>query len=397
MIGPSANLGIYLLLFVALCACSAGEPAVDAAATRADAQVDAASTDATTQQPDGTDADAPPAPPPTALPLGPAAVTTIGSGAGLDMSSATLVGGGAQPSPVSLVFDHFDAAFTSGQLRRTTLTITGGAITSFSPPVALSLGSSTFLGSPSIVTASGTPWLYYVRSAAPQASAQLLRCQAGPSGCAAPSVVVSAPAMTLLSWPRLIALPDGRLAAAFRDAQSRPTIALSTDGTSFGGGHAVGPPGAMPALGVFQDGTLAFTYQTQSTAAPMTSWVTLSKDGASWSAPQRVTTQSGNVHDTALVDRLDGQLELYYIYPAGALGFVLFRRALASDGVLGPEQQVTASAVGEVSKPAAARLPDGRLLLSWAQISARDPQQGWPTQQLLCAAVVSGDASPAGP
>jgi hypothetical protein len=53
--------------------------------------------------------------------------------------------------------------------------------------------------------------------------------------------------------------------------------------------------------------------------------------------------------------------------------------------------------VGEVSKPAAARLPDGRLLLSWAQISARDPQLGWPTQQLLCAAVVSGDSPPAAP
>lgn len=170
-------------------------------------------------------------------------------------------------------------------------------------------------------------------------------------------------------------------------------VAFSDDGLGFDPPVLVAPAGeALATLGEFGDGSLAYTHQRAMPGEPTVSFFQRSADGLIWTEPERVTTASSNVHDTTMVTRLDGDLDLYYIYPAGPQGFVLFRRALTSAGALGAEERVSADALGEPSKPELARLADGRLVLTWAEISQRHPVQGWPTEQRLNVAILTGDA-----
>src|SRR5207253_1555253 len=130
---------------------------------------------------------------------------------------------------------------------------------------------------------------------------------------------------SMLSWPKFKSLKDGTVIVAFRDGKSVPRFASSSDGTKFGASVAVAgddEQGAMPDVAEMSDGTLAFSFQQQSTGEAMISYVVLSSDGgASWSERIRVS-ESVNVHDTSFVARADGKgLDVYYIHPAGSHGF----------------------------------------------------------------------------
>lgn len=324
--------------------------------------------------------------PPTALPLGPSAALTLGGGGGIDVQAALFASRGG--ADAAIVYDHFDAAFSTGELRSASLTMDG----LLSTPTDLFADASTFAANPSGVERVGTAYLYYVRAATLQGSATIERRERQGSSWGPPQVV-SLPAITLLSWPRFIALPDDRVALGYRDGLGQPRVALSSDGLHFDSASVVeSRSSAMVAVGSFSDGQLVCTYQTESAAAPMTSWVRRSRDGVSWSPPLRVTSSSTNVHDTAPLSRVDGGIDLYYIYPVGQLGFVLFRRRYGADGTLGLEERVTDDSFGEVSKPSGVRLADGRLLLTYAAITARDPVQGFPSVQQLGAVLLAGDA-----
>ena len=198
---------------------------------------------------------------------------------------------------------------------------------------------------------------------------------------------------SLLSWPRFIEGADGGVWLAYRDGASVPSLSRAADGATFAAGAAVPPvePGAMAAVGQFASGALAYVSQAPEGGAPMISRVRTSMDGVQWSAAQRVTDAAQNVHDTFVFPRLDGDVDLYFIYPAGGRGFSLFRRALSATGALGPEQRVTDVTLGDPSKPSVHRLADGAVLLTFADIVERSPQ-GWPSRQQLVLARLPGDA-----
>ncbi len=198
----------------------------------------------------------------------------------------------------------------------------------------------------------------------------------------------------MLAWPRFVRTPNG-VGLAFRDGASTPSVALGPDASSLGPAVAVDPtPAAQPALAVFGDGGLAFSYQRPIGVEPMVSFFRTSAAGAggqTWSDATRVSDRSSNVHDTAFAARADGGLDAYYIYPLAPAGFVLFRRAIAPDGALGVEERLTASEVGEPSKPHAVRLPSGRVLVAFADIAERDAA-GQPSVQRLGLMLVEGEA-----
>jgi hypothetical protein len=178
-------------------------------------------------------------------------------------------------------------------------------------------------------------------------------------------------------WPQLAALPDGRLVLglveANADALRRGFVGFSDDD-----GHTftmrAGPTldaavkGSLVHVGSTTAGTLVVSWQEADANWLFTSWVQLSSDdGVTYSAPIRVAPESNNVHDTFVVTRHDDGADLYYLRDGGEQAFNVFRRPLSDDGVLGPEQRVTAAALGHVEKPQARRLPDGRLLLAMAR------------------------------
>ena len=100
----------------------------------------------------------------------------------------------------------------------------------------------------------------------------------------------------------------------------------------------------------------------------MNSYFIISEDGENWTPRTLVTSNSGNVHDTDLFVREDGDIDMYYSYTDPS-GFVLWRRCLGKDGTLGPEEKVLGSDWGSVVKPRAHRLGDGQILLSYVDQS----------------------------
>ena len=330
---------------------------------------------------------------PDALACAPSAASSVpivfGTADGIDLDSASALEAGR----VRVIFDSFDAAFETGRLWEGAREL--GDLGSVRAPRQLELGDEAFVAAPSRVRLGDGAYLYFVVGTSLGVAPELARARIEADGFGPrEDLGPLAGADSLLAWPRFETLPDGRIAVAFHDGVGRPSLALSDDGRVFGAATVVDTaPRAMAKVTAFGDGTLAFTYQTG--ANPMISYVRVAPPPAAgappvWSAPFVVTEASSNVHDTSAVVRADGDLDLYYIYPPGP-AFRVFRRALARDGRLGPEEAVTGEASGDTSKPRVVRLDGCRVLLTYAEITVRDGA-GQPIQQRLGAVVIDGDA-----
>jgi hypothetical protein len=311
---------------------------------------------------------------PAALPITQSDVLRLGPGLMLDATSAFSV---ASDGSVAFVYESFDSGFAYGELWRTD----SPDGRSFPLPRPTPFTTHPYEASPSFVDGS----LYFFAADDLVAAPLLLRASVGTASELLPVSGVA----TLFSWPRLYRW-NASIAIAFRDAASHAMIAWGADAASFGSPMVVESTAiAMAAIGVFGDGTLAYAYQQPVGAEPMVSFVRRSSDGTAWSDAVRVTDSSSDVHDTMLVARSDGGLDLYYVYP-GSAGFVLFRRALAEDGRMGVEERVTVDAIGEPSKPEGLRF-GGRVLLAFANITERSTS-GEPTRQEIALASLPSEA-----
>lgn len=318
--------------------------------------------------------EAAPSRPPAPTDPGPGLVDPADAWAPAD--SAGVETGGAHLGPDRLIFERGDAELTRSVLRAASLD--GGASEPLLPNgPRLQLSASVVDGT---VFFSGADDL--------QSAAQLYRWRPGD---AAPQPVPGLDDLGPLSWPKVRTLADGSLMVAYRDTRSRPRLAWSEDGHRF---HplpgTVEPAGAaMVDLGVQRNGTLVMTYQLGH-GARMQSVLRTSRDGHRWSPRRPVTEASDNVHDTTLVTRADGGLDLYYVYSTPTEPFALYRRALDEDLALGPEQRV--SRPGEaINKPHAERRPEGGVRVGFVEVTARAPE-GWVTGQGVRSVTLDTDA-----
>jgi hypothetical protein len=319
-----------------------------------------------------------------ALPLGNDDVLRIGDGHDVDIMTAWMV---APDGKLRATFDRGDVDFTRSAL----WSFSSRDGVRFSKPRQLKVSSATLVASPSFAAGK----LYFVTSSSLRATPTVGHWAFGDDEAEATKLPRIVGVDSVLSWPRFRSLTDGSVGVAFRDGSSVLRFARSMDGTTFAPSIAVAgddEQGAMPDVAEMIDATLAFSFQQESTSEAMISYVVLSRDhGATWSERIRVS-ESANVHDTSFVPRADGKgLDLYYIHPTGTNGFSLFRRSLGVLGALGAEEQVTAVAVGEPSKPSVVRRKDGGLVAAWAEISERS-QAGAPTVQRLVLAALANDA-----
>lgn len=323
--------------------------------------------------------------PVTSFPLQKDQVQRLGPALTHDIASAMWTEQGTSYA----IFESFDTDFTKGELFLSSAT--KGA--PFSTPKKLTLSNRAIVASPSVIVWQGVRWLYFIESDGDFTNHTLKRAKII-QGTIQPAEAIDAiqGIDSLLSWPKFYTWKD-KVAVAFRNGQNQPMLNKSDDGKRFGTPSLAGPStgGAMATLGVMVDGTLVYTYQHPAANAAMISFVRLSQDGKGWSPPTKVSAKSNNVHDTTILPRPEGGADLYYIYPKGPVGFVLFRRYVSPTGVLGPEQQLTDSRLGEPSKPEAHRLPDGRILLAWSEISKRAPN-GQPSEQIFQLTYLVGDA-----
>lgn len=325
-------------------------------------------------------------PPAGTMPLAKADVLEISDGQDVDMMTAWNVGADGS----------LRAAFDRGDVELTTSAIWSFASPDgqrFSKPRLVDVSNAALVSAPTFAAGK----MYFMTSTSLRATPTVRRWTFGDPAEQVSELARIPGVDSMLSWPKFKDLKDGSVVVAFRDGKSVPRFASSPDGTKFAPSIAVAgntEQGAMPDVAEMNDGTLAFSFQQQSTSEAMISYVVLSHDGgATWSERIRVS-ESVNVHDTSFVARADGNgLDLYYIHPAGTRGFSLFRRALGVLGTLGPEERVTGTDVVEPSKPSVVRRKDGKLVAAWAEISERSTTDFTPVVQRIRLAALAGDAS----
>lgn len=318
-----------------------------------------------------------------ALPLRRADVLRIGDAREIDMMSTLATDASGA---ITGVFDRGNANLTQSSLFAFQST---DGVRFTRPRRVVVPGAPALVGSPSLVGTS----LYFAAANSLQEAPAIGRAPlAGGTLGAIEMLPPVAGVDWLLSWPTFSELSGGKVALAFRDGAGIPRFSASSDGKTFALPRTVVASGAaMVSSAQANDGTIAVSYQMTTATEPMVSFVVLSRDGGtSWSAPIRIAP-ANNVHDTSMLARSDGGLDLYYIHPPDAHGFSLFRRALSSAGVLGPEERLTASETGEPSKPKALRTKDGRVVVAWADIAERAPS-GEPAVQQIVLAKLAGDA-----
>ncbi len=313
--------------------------------------------------------DAAPTPATSALPI-PAdrsAVVPIGRAGMTDMSVGTW------PNSDLIVFESFDD--TNMTAARVYLGKAGQT------PKPLTLVNAPIVASATTLTLGGKNFLYFAAANDLHSLPLLYRAEML-NGVPGPIESVTVPGVaSLMSWPRFTANPDGSVSVAFRDANSVPRWTTSRDGKTFAVATQMAEPGAMAASAAFPSGGFAFSYQQGN--GTMTSFVRVSKAGAQWSPPIRITDASDNVHDTTIVARQDGGLDLYYIYTSPTEPyFSLYRRSLSEGGALGAEQRLSTSADGELNKPQVTRKADGSLVVSAVSVT-RDASGMIDTQTLV--------------
>ncbi|MEM9071552.1 MAG: hypothetical protein AAGE52_23800 [Myxococcota bacterium] len=309
-----------------------------------------------------------------APPVARSEVASLGESNTLDLSSAFDV---SSDGSVTVVWDSFDVDFTEGAL-----------YTSRSPDGVAFAAAERLSGSDGARYEANPSFLdgrlYFWAASDLRGASSLVERETG----AARSL---AGVSSLLSWPKLYAWGD-KVAAAFRDVASVPRFVSGESLDTLGDSVAVAEPGALATLGLFADGSLAYTYQFPVGAEPMVSFVRRSSDGAEWSEAVRVSDASSNVHDTTMVPRDDGGLDLYYIQTTPtSRGFVLYRRSLTSEGVLGMPEALSTERDWEPSKPQGVRLPSGEVLVGVANIATRAPS-GIPARQEFLLFRLSSDA-----
>jgi hypothetical protein len=292
---------------------------------------------------------------------------------------------------LSLFFDRVPADARSFRVHEAQLEVSEGAWTELGPH---ELGEESMQGGASCASFGGRSYLYFVAASGLKTEGVYFRAEVGERGLGPLETVTLSSPIAILSFPRVRALRDGRVALIFRDFQSRGVLALSDDGLEFSEERVVvGEPAAQLGVADFSDGTLAVAYQTDREGGGKTSWLRLSRDGrAGWSAPIRLARERINVHDPYLFGREDGGLDVYYSATPDRLagGFLLFRRRVSSRGELGPEQQLTTQDAGSLLMPQIERLPDGGLLLVLARVLGAAGNRSQ-----LAALELSSDAPPA--
>jgi hypothetical protein len=144
-------------------------------------------------------------------------------------------------------------------------------------------------------------------------------------------------------------------------------FSLSAKGQSFGASLPLTESAQMVRFAEYYKGPWAFSFQVGS-GSNMSAYAVLSSDeGQSFSPRIRISDET-NVHDTFLLQRKDGDVDAYYLVGIEGKGYSLFRRKIARDGKLGPEQQLTSTAVA-VEKPHCLRLNSGKIFVTLSKMN----------------------------
>jgi len=250
---------------------------------------------------------------------------------------------------------------------------------SVSAPTRLSFGGEVEDG-PAVVSSNGKGWLYFASSNASLAPIYLWRARIDGTRLASPQRLSDAAGLHRLGQlPRWVGAGQDVM-LTFRGDEAGPQWQRWPGGDKAGvsiwlGSGRVAYPRVVP----MGKGGCFFSYQRPPKGGYMATHYKVSRDCLTWSEPVELSPAKApnkpDVHDAYALPRQNGGVDVYYVYPSFKgkearfpVGFDLYRRSVANDGSLGPEQLLTDRIHFNPFAPSAHRLSDGSVLVSFSDI-----------------------------
>ncbi len=309
----------------------------------------------------------------TWLPVGADDVVTFTDGMGVDRQSTVLP---SNSGGFLLVYSRFE----QGDMDTSRLMIvTSKRGNTVSPPSPMAFGNRVE-DAPAFITIADGTWLYFASSDQDLSNIKLWRASIMDGTFGSSQRLADIEGLRKLNqWPRWVSAGDEVL-VTFRGRGSAPTWLRLSKGVTPGESVALIPEGvAYPRVVPMQRKGCFFSYQRPPEGGYMATWYRVSRDCLSWSSSIELSRpkppNKPDVHDAYALPRRDGGVDVYYVYPSykgkGArfpVGFDLYRRSVMADGTAGPEQLLTERARFNPFAPAAHRLTDGTILVTFSDI-----------------------------
>ena len=330
------------------------------------------------------------------LPLNASDITRLEQPGQIQYNSALLDNG------TILVYESWQGYdMDAGELRILPIAPSADALT-FGAPTTLNAGNPTNRTSVSVIARNNEQWLYFVEADTFKDSAFAIRAKLENGKLTDRQELEIPGGLSARSNARWHVTDDGQVVVALTALKCcKVSFAQSQDGVHFSEPQEVSKGGFMPHIASFMDGALLLLYQAafrtehvRDNGKPIFITKThfrISPDaGESWGDAVPLTQNDRTIHDGKALRRLDGNLDIYYVYPVkGSRSLSLWRRCINTDGAMGAEELVVDRAFGNLAKPTPHRLPSGQVLLTFVE-QGEVVMQG---DHNLHAAVISGDSA----
>jgi hypothetical protein len=225
----------------------------------------------------------------------------------------------------------------------------------------------------SIIKIHNINWIYYVEADHFKADVKSYRAQWQKGKLVNIEPLSIGKTLKLRSWQKFYVYDDK---VVMVHTGGGMFVSVSTDGKTFASFKKIFSYSAQPRISSIGDMLVSAFQIGNWREGKMKPLLSFSNDLANtWSKPMEVTNSHINVHDAFLFKRLDGNIDIYYVYPIGDWrGFSLFRRCLRKNHSLGSEEQVLVKEIGNVVAPSISRLNNDEILVMFnEQLSGYNP------------------------
>jgi len=281
----------------------------------------------------------------------------------------------------TLVYESWKGfKMNEGDLHYSELNVLNKKIQFDTAKVVLPNKNTLIRSSISHVIIDGIDWLYFIESNGFKSDAFAYRAKLKDSALVEREKLSLEITLSPSSNARWHVLNNNNIALVYTDKKCcKLYFSISKDGVKFETPRYIGNTGFMPHLSSFSDGKLLYLFQKsfrsskeKSNGKPI--YITKShfrvsnNYGQTWSEYTPITLTDDTVHDAKAILRLDGNIDIYYVYPIqDGKGLSLWRRCINTNGGLGNEELVVQHDFGNIAKPSIHRLENGKMLVTFVE------------------------------
>jgi len=281
----------------------------------------------------------------------------------------------------TLVYESWKGfEMNEGDLRYSKLNVSNENIQFDIAKAVLPKQNKTIRTSISHIKIDGVDWLYFIESNGFKSDAVAYRAKLKGSVLVEQEKISLETTLSPSSNARWHVMNNNSIALVYTDKNCcKLYFSISKDGVRFETPRYIGNTGFMPHLSSFTDGKLLYLFQKSfrsSKEKPNGKPIYITKShfrvsnnyGQTWSKDTPISLSDETVHDAKAILRLDGNIDIYYVYPIKeGKDLSLWRRCINTNGGLGNEELVVQDDFGNIAKPSIHRLENGKLLVTFVE------------------------------